>query len=157
MGELERICVSCGLKKLSLTLDPEKKSLINLFSVFCNLFLAQLDDKRYCALITHQMNMQVDDNVRRDGKRQPDFTYDGPHLFIGPAEKMEEVKIISNAASTGHWIIEAGGICISYFRKTDGIPNQPYDQYSFSEKDGIFHVIPQENIFRGMPIFVILH
>jgi len=65
---------------------------------------------------------------------------------------MEEVKIINSKVVHGHWFIEAEGIFLYYFRKTDRIPDKPYDEYSFSEKDGVFHVIPPENIFQGLPL-----
>jgi hypothetical protein len=153
MSDLKKLCLSCGIKKLNLVYDKKTKSLTNLLPGFCNPFLAQLDDKRYCALIIHHMNMQVADNVRREGKRQPDFTYDGLRLFIGPAEKMEEVKIIGSKVIHGHWFVKAEGVFLYYFRKTDGIPDKPYDEYSFAEKDGVFHVIPPEKVFRGMPLY----
>ncbi|HTW97095.1 MAG TPA: hypothetical protein VMD74_05575, partial [Candidatus Methylomirabilis sp.] len=146
MNRLKKLDAPSELKKLNLLFDRKKNLLVNLPPGFCNVFLTQLDDNRYCAIITHKINMQTGDVVRREGKRQPDFTFDGPHLFIGPAEKLEEVKIISSTAIHGHWFVEAEGFFLSYFRRTDGIPDQPYDQYSFSEKNRIFHVIPPENI-----------
>jgi hypothetical protein len=126
-------------KRLYLVFDVNLGGIVSLPLELHSKFLARIGDNKYCALII------------RKGKTG--FKDAGFQVFIGPADKLEEAKIINSGAIHGHWFIEVEGIFLYYFRKTDGIPDKPYDEYSFSEKDGIFHIIPPEKVFRGMPLF----
>jgi hypothetical protein len=140
-------------EKFYLTFDENKKPVCNFPARFINNFLTEIGDNKYLAIIVNKYDvMDYDDDDVRSLRKKIGFILGGYRVLIGTADKLEDVKIVSSAIIHGHWFIEAEGIFISYFLKTNGIPDKPYDEYSFAEKDGIFHVIPPENIFQGLPI-----